>query len=611
MMSPVRLHGLKRRIVGSPLPTAQSRHERLGKATALAVFASDALSSVAYATEEILLVLVLAGTTALAYSLPIGIAIAALIAIVVSSYRQTIRAYPHGGGAYIVTKDNLGVFPGLIAAAALLIDYVLTVAVSVAAGVAAVTSAVPPLFAYRVVLCVLAVVAVALANLRGLRESGKLFAAPTYLFIGSLAVLVGYGSLGALFNFLPEAPYQPHAPGLEGVGLFLILRAFASGCAALTGVEAVSDGVPAFRPPESRNARIVLTWLGAVLITMFLGITFLAYDLGIAPRAHETVLSQLARHIFGGGVLYYEMQGVTMLILLLAANTSFADFPRLSFFLARDRFIPRQFGTQGDRLVFSNGILILGGLAAALLLVFRGDTHALIPLYAVGVFISFTLSQASMVRRWLRLREEGWWWRSWLNGVGATVTGVVLLTIAVTKFVHGAWIVVLLIPTLVGVFLIIHRHYDEVANQLSLESFSPPPPLVNSVLVLVGDIHRGVVRAIQYAETLSANAKAVYVETDPERTRRMEEKWGKWGMGVPLIVLSSPYRSILGPFLDYVDHLQEQGGENHIVTIVLPEFIPARWWQHLLHNQTALLIKGALLFRKNVIVTDVPYHLRH
>jgi amino acid transporter len=611
MMGPVRLHGLKRRIVGSPLPTAQSRHERLGKATALAVFASDALSSVAYATEEILLVLVTAGTTALAYSLPIGIAIAALIAVVVSSYRQTIRAYPHGGGAYIVTKDNLGVFPGLVAAAALLIDYVLTVAVSVAAGVAAVTSALPPLFPYRVPLCLAAVVAIALANLRGLRESGKLFAAPTYLFIGSLVLLVGYGSLGAIFHFVREAPYEPHAPGLEGVGLFLILRAFASGCAALTGVEAVSDGVPAFRPPESKNARIVLTWLGGILITLFLGITFLAYDLGVVPREHETVLSQLARRIFGGGVLYYEMQGVTMLILLLAANTSFADFPRLSFFLARDRFIPRQFGTQGDRLVFSNGILILGGLAALLLLIFHGDTHALIPLYAVGVFISFTLSQASMVRRWLRLREEGWWWRWWLNGIGASVTGVVMLTIAVTKFVHGAWIVVLLIPALVGVFLIIHRHYDEVANQLSLEGFSPPPPLVNSVLVLVGDIHRGVVRAIQYAESLSPNAKAVYVETDPDRTRRMEEKWGKWGMGVPLIVLSSPYRSILGPFLDYIDHLQEQGGDNHIVTIVLPEFIPARWWQHLLHNQTALLIKGALLFRKNVIVTDVPYHLRH
>jgi amino acid transporter len=610
MMSPVRLSRLKRVFVGSPLPTAQSRHERLAKTTALAVFASDALSSVAYATEEILLVLVLAGTAALSYSLPISIAIAVLIAIVVSSYRQTIRAYPQGGGAYLVSKDNLGVPAGLVAGAALLIDYVLTVAVSVAAGIAALTSAVPALFPYRPWLCVAAVVGIAVANLRGIRESGKLFAAPTYLFIASLFVLIVYGVAGALFDFLPEAPYQRHPPGLEGVGLFLFLRAFASGCTALTGVEAVSDGVPAFKPPEAHNARIVLTVLGAILIVLFLGITFLAYDFGIAPRHEETVVSQLARHVFGGGALYFEIQAVTMLILLLAANTSFADFPRLSFFLARDRFIPRQFATQGDRLVFSNGILILSGLAALLLVIFRGDTHALIPLYAVGVFLSFTLSQASMVRRWLRLQEEGWWWRWWLSAVGALVTGLVMITIAATKFTHGAWIVVLLIPTLVAVFAIVRRHYEEVAVQLSLDAFAPPPPMTNTVLVLVGDIHRGVIKAIQYAKTLSPNAKAVFVETDPERTRRLEEKWGRYGMGVPLIVLTSPYRSLLGPLSRYVDQIQNQG-ENHVVTIVLPEFIPARWWQLGLHNQTAFLIKGAMLFRKNVIVTDVPYHLQH
>ena len=607
----MRLHNLKRLFVGTPLPTAQSRHERLGKATALATFASDALSSVAYATEEILLVLILAGTAALSYSLPIGVAIAVLIAIVVSSYRQTILAYPQGGGAYIVSKDNLGVVPGLIAAAALLIDYVLTVAVSVAAGVAAVTSALPQLYPLRVWLCVVAVAVVSIANLRGIRESGKLFAAPTYLFIISLGVLVTWGVVGAVFDLLPEAPYQPHPPGLEGVGLFLILRAFASGCAALTGVEAVSDGVPAFKAPEAHNARVVLSWLGVILILLFLGITYLAYAFGMVPREHETVVSQIARHVFGGGIVYYEIQLVTMLILLLAANTSFADFPRLAYFLARDRFIPRQFATQGDRLVFSNGIVILGGLALALLLVFRGDTHKLIPLYAVGVFISFTLSQASMVRRWLRLRGEGWWWRIGLNGLGALATGVVMLTIATTKFSHGAWIVVLLIPTLVALFLVVHRHYETVAAQLSLEDVPPPPPLDNTVLVLVGDLHRGVVRALQYAQTLSPTAKAVYVETDPDRTRRLEERWGKWGMGVPLIVLNSPYRSLLGPLMEYIDQLQRQRGEHHVVTIVVPEFLPARWWQQLLHNQTALLIKGQLLFRKNVVVTDVPYHLKH
>jgi amino acid transporter len=606
----VLVHRLKRLLVGTPLPTAQARHERLGKATALAVFASDALSSVAYATEEILLVLVIAGTVALSYSLPIAVAICVLIAIVVSSYRQTILAYPRGGGAYIVSKDNLGTAPGLIAAAALLIDYVLTVAVSVAAGIAAVTSAVPALFGYRVWLCVLGVATIAVANLRGIRESGKLFAAPTYLFIASLVALLGYGTVGAIFDFIGEAPYPPHPPGLEGVGLFLILRAFAAGCAALTGVEAVSDGVPAFKPPEAGNARIVLSWLGVLLIALFLGITYLSYDFGIRPREDETVVSQLARHVFGTGAVYFEIQLVTMLILLLAANTSFADFPRLAYFLARDRYIPRQFGTQGDRLVFSNGIVILGGLAALLLIVFGGDTHALIPLYAVGVFISFTLSQSSMVRRWLRLRSEGWWWRAALNGVGATVTGLVMLTIAVTKFTHGAWIVLLLIPGLVVLFLAIHRHYDDVAAQLSLEDFAPPPPMTNTVLVLVGDLHKGVVRAVQYAQTLSPSAKAVYVETDPERTRRLEERWGKWGLGAPLIVLNSPYRSILGPLLDYIDQLQRQGGPNHVVTIVLPEFIPARWWQQILHNQTALLIKGQMLFRKNVVVTDVPHHLR-
>ncbi|MBI2217996.1 MAG: amino acid permease [Candidatus Rokubacteria bacterium] len=606
----MRLYSLKRFVVGRPLPTAQSRHERLGRATGLAIFASDPLSSNAYATEEILHVLILAGALALSYSLPIAAGIAALILIVIASYRQTIRAYPHGGGAYIVAKDNLGVFPSLIAGAALLTDYVLTVAVSVAAGVAAVTSAIPELFPFRVALCVGAVIGVALANLRGVRESGRLFALPTYVFVVSVLGMVAYGLVSTALGWLPEAPYEPHPPGLEGIGLFLLLRAFAAGCTALTGIEAVSDGVPAFRPPEAQNARTVMAWLGAMTVTMFLGITYLAFDFGIVPSANETVVSKIARRVFGGGFFYFEIQAVTMLILLLAANTSFADFPRLSFFMARDGFMPRQFRAQGDRLVFSNGIVILAGLAILLLIGFQGDTHALLPLYAIGVFISFTVSQSGMVRRSLRLREEGWWWRIWFSAVGATVTGMVLLTLVVTKFIEGAWIVIALIPTLVVTFLMTRHHYRDVAVQLSLEDFAPPPPISHTVLVLVGDLHRGVVRALQYAQTLSPSAKAVYVETDPEQTRRLEERWGKWGMGVPLIVLTSPYRSLLGPLFEYIDHLQQRD-EHHVVTIVLPEFIPARWWQHLMHNQTALLIKGSLLFRKNVIVTDVPYHLRH
>jgi amino acid transporter len=607
----VQLNNLKRLFVGTPLPTAQSRHERLGKATALAVFASDPLSSVAYATEAILLVLIMAGPAALSYSLPIGVGIAALILIVITSYRQTIRAYPQGGGAYIVAKDNLGVFPALLAGAALLVDYVLTVAVSVAAGIDAVTSALPTLHPYRVWLCMAAVIGIAIANLRGIRESGKIFAAPTYLFVASILGMIAWGLGGATLGRLAEAPYEPHAPGLQGIGLFLFLRAFAAGCTALTGVEAVSDGVPAFRPPEAHNARIVMAWLGALSVTMFLGITYLAYDLGIVPGGNETVVSKIARNVFGEGIIYYEIQAVTMLILLLAANTAFADFPRLSFFLARDRFIPRQFSTQGDRLVFSNGIVILAGLAGGLIVVFRGETQELLPLYAIGVFISFTASQAGMVRRWLRLKEPGSAWRIWFNAIGALLTGTVLVTLAVTKFAEGAWIVVFLIPALVAIFLTVHRHYDTVAAQLSLEGMTPPPPMDGTILVLVGDLHRGVVQALQYAQLLSPTAKAVYVETDPERTRRLEERWGKWGMGIPLVVLNSPYRSLLGPLMDYIDQLQRQRGEHHVVTIVLPEFIPAKWWQQLLHNQTALLIKGQLLFRRNVVVTDVPYHLTH
>jgi len=606
----VNLNSLKKVLVGSPLATAQARHERLSKTAALAVFSSDALSSVAYATEEILLILVLAGTVALHYSIPIGFAIAALIAVVVSSYRQTIFAYPQGGGSYIVTKDNLGTLPGLISGAALLIDYVLTVAVSVAAGVAALTSAVPALYDYRVIIGVGFVAAITVANLRGLRESGNLFALPTYLFISFVAVLIVYGLVRWAFGWDPTSHVpDPSIAAVQDLSIFLVLRAFASGCAALTGVEAVSDGVPAFKPPEAKNARIVLAWLGVILISLFVGITFLTRHYHLTPLPEQTILSQLARQIFGDGVLYYSIQASTMLILVLAANTAFADFPRLSFFLARDGFLPRQFGSRGDRLVFSNGILILGTTAAVLLVIFGGSTHALIPLYAVGVFLSFTLSQASMVRRWLVRREPGWQWRWWLNAVGATTTGLVVAIITATKFTHGAWVVVLLIPLLVMLFMAIRRHYADVAGQLSLDGYGGPPPMQHTVLVLAGDLHKGVIHALQYARTLAPSVKGVYVELDPEKTRRLEEKWIKWGMGVPLVVLSSPYRSLLQPFLEYLDHLLALG-ENHMVTIVIPEFVTKHWWQHLLHNQTAFLIKGTLLFRKNVVVTDVPYHLR-
>ncbi|MBI4635837.1 MAG: APC family permease [Candidatus Rokubacteria bacterium] len=613
MIGHVPVNQLKRLLVGTPLPTAQSRHERLGKTTALAVFASDNLSSVAYATEEILRVLILAGAAALSLSMPIGFAIAIVIAVVISSYRQTIGEYPQGASDYLVAKDNLGTFAGLTAGGALLIDYTLTVAVSVSAGVAAITSAAPVLYPYRVGLCVFAIGMVAVGNLRGLRESGRLFALPSYLFIAGFVVMIviGFGRymLGGVGGASAAGP-TTGAP-LEGpLTAFLVLRAFASGAVALTGIEAVADGVPAFKPPEVRNARAVLVMLGTIMMTLFLGTTVLASLFSIVPRDEETVVSQLAWLVFGGGPLYYYVQAASMLILVLAANTAFADFPRLAFFMARDGYLPRQFGNRGDRLVFSNGVLILAVTAAILTWLFEGSTHALIPLYAVGVFTSFTLSQSSMVRRWFTTRPEGWWWRATLNGTGAATTGLVLIVVAAAKFLDGAWIVVVLLAGLIVVFLAIRSHYDEVAHQLSLEGYDGPPPMQHTVLVLVGDLHRGVVEALQYAKTLSPDAKAVYVELDPERTHRLEERWVKFGLGVPLIVLTSPYRSLLGPLLEYIDKLLTRDG-NHVVTIVLPEFIPARWWQHLLHNQTALLVKGAMLFRKNVIVTDVPYHLRH
>ena len=607
----MRLALLKRYLVGPPMPLAQARHERLSKTVALAVFASDPLSSVAYATEEILIILFLAGHAALSYSLPIAIGIATLLAIVVVSYRQTVAAYPSGGGAYLVAKDNIGQYPALVAAAALLTDYVLTVSVSVAAGIAALTSAVPALLRYHVPLCVMCIAAIALANLRGVRESGKLFAAPTYFFVVSILGLVGYGLLATTFRWLPEAPYEAHLPGLEGIGLFLFLRAYAAGCTALTGVEAVSNGVAALKPPEGRNAQTVMTALGILSITMFLGITYLAYHLGIVPGGEETVVSKIAHRVFGGGVLYFCVQAATLLILVLAANTSYADFPRLSSILARDRFVPRQFANLGERLVFSNGIIILSGFAILLVVVFGGDTHALLPLYAIGVFISFTLSQSGMVLRWLRLKERGWRWRVWVNGIGALATFVVMLTLAITKFSEGAWIVVLVIPVLVAIFRTMHRHYEDVAEQLSLEGLSGPPDLRHTVLIIVGDLHRGVVRAVQYAKTLAPTAavRAVFVETDPARTAKLEEKWARWGLGVPLVILNSPYRSLLRPLVEYLDVLQAQG-DDHMVTIVIPEFLPSRWWQHILHNQTALLIKGTLLFRKNTVVVDVPYLLK-
>jgi amino acid transporter len=602
---------LKRLIVGAPIPSHLAHHERFSRLTGLAVLSSDALSSVAYATEEILRVLTIGGVAALGLVTPIGAVIAAVMAVVVFSYRQTIHAYPSGGGAYIVAKENLGRAPSLIAAASLLIDYVLTVSVSIAAGVAAVTSALPSWHFDPVWLALGFVGMLMLGNLRGIRESGRLFSVPTYFFIVSIFFMLAVGAFRYFTGALHEvaASAHPLPPGTTMLPAFVLLTAFSNGCTALTGVEAVSNGVPAFKPPESRNAAQTLMAMAVMAIAMFVGITLLAHAYGVVPTEDETVVSQIARATFGGrGLAYYMVQAGTMAILVLAANTAYADFPRLSSILARDRFLPRQFMNQGDRLAFSNGIVILSVLASVLLVIFGGDTHALLPLYMIGVFVSFTLSQAGMVVHWKTLRGRGWRTSAAISGFGAVVTGIVLGIVAVTKSAEGAWIIIVMIPILVALFVITRRHYDHVASELTLRDWQPEEPGGHLVLVPIGGIQRAVVQALRYARTLSADVRAIYVEIDPAATAALQQQWQEWGKGVELVVLRSPYRSLMEPLLDYIEAAQRSDPDG-FVTVILPEFVPQRLWQHLLHNQHALLIKGALLFKPNVVVTSVPFHL--
>ncbi len=596
----------KQWLVGTPLPSVAERQQRLSKKIALPVFSSDALSSVAYATEEILLVLVAVGTAALDWSLPIALAIVGLLVIVTTSYWQTIHAYPGGGGSYIVAMENLGTVAGQTAGAALMIDYVLTVSVSVAAGIAAITSAVPGLLHHRVALGLVAIALLTIANLRGVLESGRIFALPTYGFIVSLGVLILWGS-ARLFTTGGAPLAVPHQ-ATNPITLFLLLRAFASGCTALTGVEAISNGVTAFKPPESRNAGLTLVAMAIILGLLFAGTTGLAHAFRIMPREEETVVSQIARMVFGTGVFYYGVQAFTALILIVAANTSFADFPRLCSLHARDGFLPRQLTHRGDRLVFSNGIVALGVVSALLLAAFGGETHALIPLYAVGVFLAFTMSQAGMVVHWWRLREPGWRRHMGINATGAVTTGVVTLIIAATKFTHGAWIVVVLIPLLALFFFRIRAHYDQVAKQLSLETYHPGPPPQHRVIVPIGGVSQASLRALEYARTISEHVTAVYVDQYGEEASVLE-KWNEWSGGVPLVVLPCPYRALVPTLREYIERLHEAQGDKGYITIVLPEFIPRHWWHLFLHNQTALRLKGAFLFRRGIVVVDVPYPL--
>ncbi len=600
---------LKRWLVGDPLKTAQARHERLSKTIALAIFSSNAISSVAYGTEEILLVLMLAGAAAVSWSIPVSLAILFLILVLTISYRQIIYEYPEGGGAYVVARSNLGDKPALVAAAALMIDYVLTVAVSVAAGIAALTSAIPSLFVHRETLGLVAILFMIVMNLRGVRESGKFFAIPTYFAIGALGLVVIVGTIRSLSN--PGTPSPVPSPdGTEPLTLFLVLRAFAVGCSTVTGMEVISNGVRAFRPPESQNAAITMAWMSAILASLFMGISWMAYHYGVLAKVDETVVSQLARITFGTGPIYYAVQIGTMALLVLAANSAFAGFPNLASILARDGFMPHQMATFGDRLVFSNGIMILGFFACLLLVVFEGDTHALIPLYAIGVFASFTLSQAGMVKRWLVKRGPHWQTKLIVNGVGALTTGIATLIIASTKFTQGAWIVFLLVTVLLLMFQGIRSHYKAVTEQIALDRRGERPPLPrrNIVIIPIGGLNRAVVRALDYARSRPGEVRAVYVDLDPEESAKVKIQWAQWGGGVNLIALSSPYRSILGSLLDYIEEVLEKD-PNTWVTVVIPEILPARWWQNILHNQRALMLKAALLFKDRVILTDVPYHL--
>jgi amino acid transporter len=601
---------LKEFLIGRPIESARERHERLSKKMGLAVFSSDPLSSVAYGPEEIMLALAAGGTALLGYAVPIAIAIVVLVAIVATSYFQTVHAYPSGGGAYIVAKDNLGEMPGLVAGAALLIDYVLTVTVSVAAGIAAITSAFPATRGYTVSMCIAAILFITIINLRGVRESGKVFSSPVYIFTGALLLLITVSLFKSFM--LPRVPYPQYEAGAAAIfPLFIILRAFASGCATLTGIEAVSNGVRAFKPPEAKNAGLTLVWMAFILGVLTIGIAYFSNYYGILPNTKETVISQLARTVFSKGVVYYTIQFSTMLVLVLAANTSFADFPRLSSIMARDRYLPRQLSNRGDKLVFSNGILILSTLSVLLIILFGGDTHALIPLYAVGVFTAFTLSQAGMVRHWFREKGRGWLKNSFINGVGGITTGIVLLIIAVEKFSHGAWIVLIAIPLLVLLTRRVHLHYLSVAEQLSLEHCITGEKGYShhSVIVPISGLQQAVISAVKYAKVLSRDVVAIYVNIDPEETEKLKAKWEKQCMGIELVVLESPYRSVTEPLMKYIDRVRREYPEG-IITVVLPEFVPSRWWHHLLHNQTALFIKGLLLFKRGVVSTSVPFHLR-
>ena len=599
----------RRLLFGRPLASDEELEERLPKVKALATFSSDNLSSVAYATEQIMFTLFAVGSVAFWLVMPISLVIVTIFVIIVISYRQTIRAYPSGGGSYIVARENLGIGPALLAAAALLTDYVLTVSVSVAAGIFAITSAFPELEFLRVPMGIVAIVFVMLINLRGVRESGTLFAAPTYLFLAITVGLIGVGMLRTLLGDTPHLTgVVPAVVPVEAFGLLLLMRAFADGCSAITGVEAVSNGVPAFKPPEWRNARTTLTVMGVLVAVMFLGLSYLAGVVGATPSIHESIVSQIGRAVFGLGPLYYILQVATTGILILAANTSFADFPRLSSILARDGFMPSRFAFRGERLAFSAGIIVLALVAIAVLVAFGGQVTALIPLYAIGVFTSVTLSQVGMVRHWLRERESGWRRSAVINGVGAVATGIVTLIFAIAKFALGAWLIIVIIPILVGAMIFIQRQYE----RRRLEVHVRPEAVIGSslrrqhVIIPVPEVTRDVVQAVKFGRSMSRDVTAVHVTDDVDRAEEIRGRFERQIPGIPFVIVESPYRQLIRPLIRYLEYTAGRIGGD-ILVVLLPEYVARHWWEKYLYNENARRIREALLGRKNILIADVPY----
>lgn len=618
--------------IGRPLQTADSPHQTIGKVIGLAVFASDALSSTAYATQEILGILSVAGMMAYNYIFPIAVAIVALLAIVTISYQQTIHAYPGGGGAYIVSRDNLGEMPAQVAGAALLTDYILTVAVSISAGVAQIVSAYAFLDPYRVQIGVAAVILIMLLNLRGVKESGTVIALPTFFFVAMMFLTVGIGLFRHLTGTLGTLtdPPEVHVVGLvSAITPFLLMHAFANGTTALTGVEAISNGITAFKEPRSRNAAITLIWMSIILGSLFLGISFLTAHIQGVYSHDETIISQLARTVFDGrGLPYLATIGATTVILIMAANTAFAGFPRLGALAAEDRFLPRQLTFRGSRLVYSNGIITLAVIASLLIIVFRARVDLLIPLYAIGVFLSFTLSQVGMARRWWKIGqleegievveqgsvlryESGWRLKMIINSFGAVCTGIVMVIFAVTKFREGAWVVLIIIPALVKLFFTIHHHYKDLASHLTLDKFSglPARRTRHRVIMPISGIHQGTLEGLRYAKLLSDDVTAIHVSIEPDDTEKIQKKWVSWGEGTRLIILDSPFRLFVEPLLEYIEEILKSRQPNETITIVVPQFIPSKRWHNALHMRTADFLRQELLSKPGVVVTDVPYHV--